>query len=104
MTRKELLQEIKARLLEVHGHRLRGIVLYGSEARGEGQAESDIDVLVLLEAPVHYGEDLETNLRALYPLALEIGRRISAKPIASDEYDEVVCPLYERAHEEGIPA
>ena len=104
MNKEFLLNEIKTRLREVHGDRLRGVVLYGSEARGEGQAESDIDVLVLLEGPINYGGDLEANLRALHPLALQIGRRISAKPIAAREYDEVECPLYERAHQEGIPA
>jgi len=103
MTREELLKEIKTRLSKAHGRRLRGVVLYGSEARGTAGPDSDIDVLVLLEGPVNYGRDLETNLDVLYPLSLQIERRISAKPIEASEYEDIECPLYQRAHQEGIP-
>ncbi|MGB2821516.1 MAG: nucleotidyltransferase domain-containing protein [Phycisphaerae bacterium] len=102
MTREQLLREIRARLREAHGERLRGVVLYGSEARGDAQPDSDIDLLVLLDDPVEYGRDLETNLDALYPLALEIGRRISPKPVSALEYETVTCPLYQVARREGI--
>jgi hypothetical protein len=65
-------------------------------------AHRDIDVLVLLDGPVDYGRDLEANLSALYPLSLELGRRISAKPVPATEYETVDCPLYRAAHLEGI--
>ncbi len=102
ITTDRLLEEIKARLAAVHSERLRGVVLYGSEARGDAKPDSDIDVLVLLNGPVDYGRDLETNLDALYPLALQLGRRISAKPVLASEYDAVECPLYRNARREGI--
>ena len=102
MNREELLKEIKTRLSNAHGRRLRGAVLYGSEARGTAGPDSDIDVLVLLEGPVNYGRDLETNLEVLYPLSVQIERRISAKPIDASEYESVECPLYQNAHREGI--
>ena len=104
MTTPELLSEIKSRLAQVHGQRLRGVVLYGSEARGQDRPDSAVDVLVLLDDPVDYGRDLERNLEALYPLALEIGRRISAKPVSALEYETVDCPLYRIARREGIAA
>ncbi|HET6428370.1 MAG TPA: nucleotidyltransferase domain-containing protein [Phycisphaerae bacterium] len=100
----ELLSEIRRRLEQVHGGRLRGVVLYGSEARGEAGPDSDVDVLVLLDDPVDYGRDLEANLDALYPLSLDLGRRISAKPVSATEYESVDCPLYRAAHNEGIAA
>lgn len=100
----QILRAIEARLRVVHGKRLRGLVLYGSQARGEATADSDIDVLVLLDGPFDYGRELEKNLQALYPLALEWSRRISAKPVAVDEYDKLDCPLYRAAHQEGIAA
>ncbi|HUU91971.1 MAG TPA: nucleotidyltransferase domain-containing protein [Phycisphaerae bacterium] len=104
MTTKQLLTQIKGRLEAAHGERLRGVVLYGSEARGQAHEDSDIDLLVLLADPVNYGRDLEANLEALYPLALELGRRISAKPVSATEYETADCPLYRQAHREGIAA
>jgi len=102
MTQQEVLKDIRARLEAKHGDRLRGVVLYGSEARGEARADSDIDVLVLLNGPVDYGRDLEANLDALYPLSLQIGRRISAKPADVREYEIAACPLYRQVHTEGV--
>jgi predicted nucleotidyltransferase len=102
MDRAELLKEIKSRLVQAHGVRLRGVVLYGSEARGEAKEDSDIDVLVLLTDPVDTWQDLVTNLDALYPLALKVGRRISSKPVSANEYETMDCPLYRNAHKEGV--
>jgi len=104
MNQDALLQDIKLRLRMEHGSRLRGIVLYGSEARGEASPDSDIDLLVLLDGMHEYGRDLRRNVDARYPLSLEVGRRISAKPVDSRDYDEVDCPLYRRARQEGVPA
>ena len=102
MTREKLLKEIKACLITAYSNRLCGVVLYGSEARGTTCPDSDIDVLVLLSGPIDYGRDLETNLQALYPLSVKIGRRISAKPVAASEYESLDCPLYKNVHREGI--
>jgi len=104
MTTMELVQEIKTRLREIHGKRLRGVVLYGSEVRGDARCDSDVDVLVLLDDPIDYGRDLEANLDILYPLSLEIGRRISAKPVSARQYETIDCPLYREAHREGLAA
>jgi predicted nucleotidyltransferase len=102
VTTQAILNRIKARLRAVHGNRLRGIVLYGSLARNEARPDSDIDILVLLDGPVDFGRDLEASLQALYPLALELGRRISAKPVPASEYETAECPLYAMARREGI--
>lgn len=102
MTRAELMTEIRARLTKAHGRRLKGIVLYGSEARGDAGPDSDIDLLVLLEGPIDLARDLDANLDAVYPLALEVGRRISAIPTDIEEYERVWCPLYENARREGV--
>ncbi len=104
MDKGELLKTIRERLERAHGQRLRGVVLYGSEARGEAGRDSDVDILVLLDEPVDYGADLEKNLDALYPLSLELGRRISAKPVSARQYETVDCPLYREAHREGVAA
>ena len=104
MDRHELLTRIRAALQNAFGERLEGVVLYGSEARGEARPDSDVDVLVLLDRVPRYVEDLMACIEALYPLSEHIGRRISAKPVPADEYETVECPLDQAAHREGISA
>lgn len=102
MQREQLLTQIKDRLRQAYGDRLRGIVLFGSAARGDLSKDSDVDLLVLLQGPVHFGRDLQTNIDALYPLVLETGHPISAKPVDEKRYDEFECPLFLNAKREGV--
>lgn len=104
MNRDELLREVRSALEGAFGARLRGVVLYGSEARGTAGPDSDIDLLVLLDGPVDLGKDIETSIKALYPLSMRLERCISAKPVDAAEYESVECPLYRAAHREGIVA
>ncbi len=98
----DILREVKERLKKVYGNRLKGVVLYGSEARGEAQVDSDIDFLVILSGKVDLGEDLKKIIHTLYPLQLEILRPISALPVEEAEYEAGEYSLYQNAKREGI--
>lgn len=98
----EILDQIRERLADAFGPRLKGIVLYGSEARDDAAPDSDIDLMVLLEGPVAFGKDLDTIIHALYPLQLEMDRLIDAWPADVKAYEEQAFSLYRRAHREGV--
>lgn len=102
MDPEQRLNLIRNRLAEVYGDRLRGVVQYGSEARGEAGPNSDIDILVLLAGPVDHGRELRTCIHATYPLTLEWERPISPEPVDVDEYEAAEWPLYRRARKEGV--
>jgi len=102
MDRSTLLKRIRDSLEETFGERLRGIVLYGSEARGEATPDSDIDLLVLLTGPVQLGRDLRTIIHALYPLQLEIDRIIEAFPVDEEDYLRGEYAWYRNAQKEGV--
>lgn len=104
MDRQALLHEIRSRLQTAFGCRLQGIVLYGSEARGDATPDSDVDVLVLLDQVSEYGRELRRCIDSLYPLSLRLDRRVSAKPVDAKEYRTADCPLYRDARREGIAA
>ena len=97
-----LLARIKSRLQAVYGDRLRGVVLYGSEARGEATPDSDVDILVLLTGPVALGRDLRTIIKTLYPLQLEMDRVLEAFPVDEADYLQGEYAWYRNAQKEGL--
>lgn len=102
MDRATLPRDAKERLSEAFGDRLRGVLLYGSEARGEAREDSDVDVLVLLDGEPREPEDSWVCINALYPLILESGRPIHAEPVDIAEYERGGYALYRLAAEEGV--
>jgi len=104
MERNEILGEAKSCLQDAFGKRLRGVILYGSEARGEAGPDSDVDLLVLLAGPLEFGQDLRTCIHVLYPLVLDIGRAIDVMPVDVEDYDAQEFPIYREAKAEGIVA
>ncbi len=100
---KHLLQSARSQLNQLYGPRLRGVVLYGSEARREARPESDIDLLVLLDGPVDTYKELLRITRALYPLQMDAcDRAIAALPVDFARYQSGEFQLYRTAKKEGI--
>ena len=95
-------QELRRRLADAFGDRLRGVVVYGSEARGEASEDSDIDVMVLLQGPLSLWEDIKTGVEATYDLAVELGRPIHPDPVDQEEYERGEFALYRNVKREGI--
>ena len=99
---ENVLKECKAALSDHYGNRLRGVVLYGSMARGDADAESDIDLLVLLEGPFDFFDELRVIVHLMLDFQLKAGRHISARPADAKEFDNEIIQLYRKAQREGL--
>ena len=105
MNDKGLYRKLKKTLTDLYGDRLVGVVLYGSEARGEAKPNSDIDLLVLLRGPVDSGRELRPIINALYDIQLETDpfRPISVIAVDAETYQKQEFSLLQRVKQEGIP-
>ena len=108
MTQSELLQRVKESLQALYGPRFRGLVLYGSTARGDAGEDSDIDLLCLLEGPVSLWREIQNTTRAVYDIALSLidenggYRPINIVPVEASSYEAGSCGFYREALREGV--
>jgi predicted nucleotidyltransferase len=89
-------------LAHYYGTQLKGLILYGSAARNQATPESDIDLLVLLNNPFDYFQELRCIVDLLYPIQLESNYLISAKPAAIDEFENGDLQLYRNIKLESV--
>ena len=102
MTTTEIIKKCKTILEDHYGSRFKGLILYGSLARDQAGSDSDIDLLVLLNRPFDYFDEIRQIIELLYPIQLESDRLISAKPALQDEFEHGSIQLYRNAKREGV--
>ena len=69
---RQFLKRVKSLLDAAFGERLRGVILYGSEARGKAAPDSDIDLLVEMES----GRSLLDLIGLIQDLEGLLGRKV----------------------------
>ena len=85
--------------------KLDAVVLYGSYARGDYDAESDVDLLVRIDCPAEKLRDYQRSFIALSAaLSLEYGVEVSISLADTGTYDRYkrYLPYYENIEREGI--
>ncbi len=99
---RTLLARFKAGLREIYGSRLRGLYLFGSYARGDGNEESDVDVAVVLDDFQSEWAEIQRTSLLVSTLSLEYG--ISLVPVTIREWDwhHDDFPFYRNLRRDGI--
>jgi uncharacterized protein len=97
-----IIKKSKVILQNHYKEQFKGLILYGSRARGHAEESSDIDILVLLNQPFDYFRELRTINELLYSLQLESKHLISAKPASIEDYKEGSNQLYRNAKRDGV--
>lgn len=78
------------------------IVLFGSEARGDARADSDIDLLLLVDKePVTLADKMALTA-PLYDIELETGIQINPIVESLRKWGKRFTPFYENVIKEGI--
>ncbi|RYF44957.1 MAG: nucleotidyltransferase domain-containing protein [Cytophagaceae bacterium] len=98
-----LSQELKQALSALYGHRLDRLILYGSYARGDFHAESDVDYLVVLrDEPVQEGNEVWVMADNLSYLSDKYDVLVLVKPTSVVKYAHSNLFFYEEVRREGI--
>lgn len=97
-----ILVHLKQELTDVYGDRLLHLTLFGSQARGDADPGSDIDVLVVLKPPVNPGEEIKRTGKAIADLSLHCDVVISCLFMDENHYQTRNGSLLRNIHKEGI--
>ncbi len=98
----KILNEVKERLQKIYGNNLKGIVLYGSYARGDYSDGSDIDLIILLDDITDLTEERNKYFDEIWDLDLKYDTLISTIPMKEKDYQTRRLPVILNAKKEGI--
>lgn len=97
-----VLREYRRRLEEIYGPRLLRLVLFGSQARGDADPDSDIDVLIVLSGPLDDWAETQRTSKVTSKASVKFGTDIARIFATPEDYAEMTLPLYEAIRREGV--
>jgi hypothetical protein len=89
-------------LRKIYGSRLRHLILFGSQARGDAGPESDVDLLVVLEGPISSYDEAKRTSRVATHAAAYRDTALSFVHMSEERFNEGRSPLVQPVREEGI--
>ncbi|WP_251963958.1 nucleotidyltransferase domain-containing protein [Salinibacter ruber] len=99
---RETLRWATRRLWEICGPRLKRLILFGSQARGEAGPESDMDVLVVLEGPAGAYEEAKRTSPVATKAAAYRDTALSFVHMSEEEFAEGRSPLVWSVRKDGM--
>lgn len=101
---RRLLTELKGRLERLYGARLKSLYLFGSYARGDADAESDVDVLIVLDHVNNYSHEIDFTGAVISELSLRYGVTISRVFANEDRWKTDQSNFFLNVREEAVAA
>lgn len=101
----ELLKRIVSSAKEIYKNNLNSVILYGSYARGDFDSESDVDIMILVDAPKEKLSDFLQEIDSLCgSLLYDYGIVVSITQRDTDTYNRYadILPFYQNIKREGV--
>lgn len=100
---RAVLNAFRRRLQETYGRRLKSLYVFGSVARGEEDAESDLDVAVVLKSLADRWKEKKKITQIAYQVTFGENRPLVLSSIVVSEKELMTRqePLIDRIREEG---
>lgn len=99
---KDVIAETGDELLKIYSRKMKGMILFGSYARGEEAYGSDIDIALLLECPDDGYREREKYFDVIWRISLKYDTVVSVIPMDYLEYYMKKTPLTINIAREGI--
>jgi len=100
---QKILADLRQSLEGLYGERFVKMVLYGSQARGDSEPESDIDVLVVLKGPVSPCDEIARTINDVAEISFRNNVVLACFFVSEEQFEREQSPLLLNVRREGIP-
>jgi predicted nucleotidyltransferase len=97
------LLDLQTELQKIYGGAAPAILVYGSFARNEANADSDIDVLLLYRKKIQPGKEIQRISAVLADLNIRYQVLISILPGTEKDYQNAKGALWQNIRRESVP-
>jgi predicted nucleotidyltransferase len=98
----QILRELKNELQNRYGTQLKGVILFGSYARGKQKSGSDIDIAIILEDFSYACTEIEHTGDIVSSLSLKFDTLISLVPIKEKDWLKRKTSLISNIKRDGV--
>lgn len=97
-----ILKGLQDEFSRILGEKLDSVLLFGSQARGDAKADSDVDVLVVIRGDFDYGDLIKQTSDVVSELSLQNDITISRVFISKEHFEHDQNPFLLNVRREGI--
>ncbi|RMH35565.1 MAG: nucleotidyltransferase domain-containing protein [Acidobacteria bacterium] len=99
---RTIVRRVKDFLVERYGSGIKGVILYGSHARGTATEDSDVDLLVVVEDSLDPWQVRRSLDALLFDILLKTEELISVVVVGEGYYEKYTSPFLANVRREGV--